>query len=887
MNDKLITGNISFPKPICRNLSNGLEVISVKDNSHPVLCLQLYIRTGSTLENDQQRGYSHFIEHLSFKSTSDFPNNKISLYASGLGGMLNAFTDYDCTCYYLNLPSEKLKEGFHILSQLAFHSTFSKEDVSKEKEIILEEIKQYQNDPESDFLEYIQTNCYQKSPLRYPVLGNPKSINSARYKELREFYKNRYTPVNSFLVICGNYQENELDAYLDTYFSAWENISKPLPYLLDIEPEMNGFRYIFRKKAIGDDTIAFAFPELSEKHPLANALLIAMRYFAIGRSSRLYNRLVEKDKLCSSVKVNSLCGVLSGVSVIYITPISATFIPDIIRIVYEEYSALLQFGIPLAELELIKKDIINSWLFSFEGMENLANLIAAEKFTGDLCRLQKYGDEINSISIEAVMAAIHKYWLPEGITVYHEGSCEISGTKKQAKQIKESLAPKKTILCAEEIHNISIQNLNPPPLYNAENTRRGYITQIDDNYYQIVLSNNVKVIFKQQKNNNISGFSLSTPISQISETPSEIGHNFFCTSLQLYKTQKHSHQELLQYSRNNGFNIRLIHHLDTTTFRGKCLGSNLDKALAMLAESIFLPSFDHNYFSVLTSTALDGICRDNDYPVSYAYMNWYKMLVGNKSNLFRPTGSATQIRSIRIKHLQQWYEDWNIGKDFCLAIVGNHNPQEILELCEKNFGLVHNVSHSPKFKPFYSPSSVHFKKTYRNTDQAIIYIGGFASPAIDRDENTAFYILSQILGGDISSRFFDILREKYAYAYQTGFDFHSLNELGFWNAYAFCDKDDYNNCLALMKEIIYSIADKGVKENELETAKQYLIGMNRFEDESVSYTASTISNLVALGYEPEYYLLREERIKKVNSELIWQIAKKWLLPDNQYIYIML
>ena len=90
-----------------------------------------------------------------------------------------------------------------------------------------------------------------------------------------------------------------------------------------------------------------------------------------------------------------------------------------------------------------------------------------------------------------------------------------------------------------------------------------------------------------------------------------------------------------------------------------------------------------------------------------------------------------------------------------------------------------------------------------------------------------------------------------------------------------------------MKEIIYSIADKGVKENELETAKQYLIGMNRFEDESVSYTASTISNLVALGYEPEYYLLREERIKKVNSELIWQIDKKWLLPDNQYIYIML
>ena len=230
MHDKLFTENISFPKPICRNLSNGLEVISVKDNSHPVLCIQLYIKTGSTLENDQQRGYSHFIEHLSFKSTNDFPNNGISLYASGLGGMLNAFTDYDCTCYYLNLPSEKLKEGFHILSQLAFHSTFIKKDVNKVKEIILEEIKQYQNDPESDFLEYIQTHYYHKSPLKYPVLGNPKSINSASYEELRAFYKNSYTPANSFLVICGEFQENELSACLDSYFSSWKNTSKPVSY---------------------------------------------------------------------------------------------------------------------------------------------------------------------------------------------------------------------------------------------------------------------------------------------------------------------------------------------------------------------------------------------------------------------------------------------------------------------------------------------------------------------------------------------------------------------------------------------------------------------------------------------------------------------------------
>jgi len=163
----------------------------------------------------------------------------------------------------------------------------------------------------------------------------------------------------------------------------------------------------------------------------------------------------------------------------------------------------------------------------------------------------------------------------------------------------------------------------------------------------------------------------------------------------------------------------------------------------------------------------------------------------------------------------------------------------------------------------------------------------FASPANNREENTAFYVLAQILGGDISSRFFDVLREKYGYAYQTGFDFHSLNELGFWNAYAFCDKSDYRNCLALMQEILNSLVDRGVDEDELENAKQYLIGMNRFENESVSYTASTLSNLAACGFEPEYYLSREDRIRKVDKEIIRQIALKWLLPENQYTYLLL
>ncbi len=136
---------------------------------------------------------------------------------------------------------------------------------------------------------------------------------------------------------------------------------------------------------------------------------------AIGKSSRLFKRLVEEEKICSSVKVSSLCGILSGASVISITPLSDKYISEVIKLFRTEYSALLNYGIPESELELIKKDIINSWLFSFEGMENLASLVATEKFVGDLNRLQSYGAEINATTLNDIQQAMYKYWLPEGL----------------------------------------------------------------------------------------------------------------------------------------------------------------------------------------------------------------------------------------------------------------------------------------------------------------------------------------------------------------------------------------------------------------------------------------------------------------------------------------
>ncbi|MDD3633579.1 MAG: pitrilysin family protein, partial [Candidatus Cloacimonetes bacterium] len=184
-------------------LSNGLKYIFQSGNSEPVICLQLYIKIGSAWEKEDEAGFAHFMEHLTFKSTDRFPSNQIAAYIYKFGGSINAYTDFDCTCYYISLPSEFVKEGLQVLAELAMHSTFIEEDVELEKDIILEEMVQNTLDPETNFLQLVQYNAFTNHPLKRPVLGTKESINAATYKRLKEFYLKYYQPHNSFLVIAG------------------------------------------------------------------------------------------------------------------------------------------------------------------------------------------------------------------------------------------------------------------------------------------------------------------------------------------------------------------------------------------------------------------------------------------------------------------------------------------------------------------------------------------------------------------------------------------------------------------------------------------------------------------------------------------------------------
>lgn len=851
---------------------NSLRLLYAVQKSNPLVCLQLYIRSGSVHEEEHERGYAHFLEHLVFKATNRFPNNNLSYAAAEIGAVLNAFTDFDTTCFYLTLPAEFIETGLLILSEMAIHACFSTKDIELEKSVIIEEIHQYEAEPEMSFIEYVQTRYFDKSPLKYPVLGNASSLKKATQKSLFGFYKKHYRPDNAFLVATGDYDETMLKILFHKYFGEWNadripqiNISSPLPH---------SFR-VFNLAGKGRDLIAIAIPELNESHMDSEALHIAIRYMAIGKSSLLYKKLVEKEKLCSWVKVSSLSGLLPGASVILFAPVHTDFSTRIVEYFFTAWKQILEHGVPNEDLSLVRSDIVHNWLYSFEGVENLANLIAAEEFNGDLARIYNYGAYIESIDNNQLIFAVRTHWQFDRISVFLKSKIpklveirslcnKMRGTPIKPVKINRIIPKRESAISTDMVNHNTKSQFSSFHIYN--------------------LDNGLKVVYNYQPGKDICGFALSSAHSQLNEA--KPGQNYFSSTLMLYGTQNRSHEEIMRFSRKHGFNIRVLHHLDSTLFRGKCYKEDLSAVMELLGEIIMYPNFDKSYLQILKNAAAESIRRERDYPVSVAYKTWFHQLLGAKNNLFSATGNISSIKAITLDDCEEWFNNYNLGEEFTLCVVGSCEPEYVSELSHRFFSMQNNHNPVKKHNLIYSTQEHRISKRYYKLDQSIIHVGGLACPANNREENSAFHVLAHILGGDLSSRIYNILREELAYAYQTGFDFSSINDLGFWYAYAFCDAKDHVSCLQSLLRILADVCKDGISKQELESAQNYLIATSRIDSESVSFKASSIANLISLGYDLDYYLNREHRIRQASTEMLRHLAEKYLNTQNQQIHVL-
>lgn len=282
------------PGTTLTRLPNGLHVIVREDHSAPVVSAQAWSRTGSI---DEGRwlgaGLSHVLEHMLFKGTSTRGAGRIDQEVQEAGGYMNAYTSFDRTVYYINVPNTGGRVAVDILCDVMQHATLPPDELAKEMDVIRREMDMGQDDPGQRSSRRLFEVAYTRSPYRFTIIGYPDIFNRLTPDDIRGYYRERYAPNNTFFVVAGDVKPDEVVAQIAEAYGKAEQVNLSTDPLAE-EPPQTAPREIVEELPIelGHVHISWHIPAL--RHPDVPVLDVLATLLGMGRSSRLFQRVREK-----------------------------------------------------------------------------------------------------------------------------------------------------------------------------------------------------------------------------------------------------------------------------------------------------------------------------------------------------------------------------------------------------------------------------------------------------------------------------------------------------------------------------------------------------------------------------------------------------------------
>ncbi|MFA5020273.1 MAG: pitrilysin family protein [Candidatus Pacearchaeota archaeon] len=373
-------------------LKNGMVVI-FKQRKNGVVSVAFAVRHGGLNEFEKNKGISHFIEHMLYKGTPTRNTQQISTEIEKNGGELNGFTSEQITSFWCKMPSKHLPIALDVLADMVKNPLFDGKEANKERQVIFEEMKMYQDTPRLCVLDKIKALLY-KGDFAIPIIGTIKSMNSIDSAKLREFFERIYTPENMILAVVGDADFDELCKFAEKNFKSKKGkIEMPKVILSNGES-------IEKRKGIDQANVVFAYhaplPK-DEKNYVAQVLSVLM---AGGMSSRLFSEIREKRNLAYAVKGNTEGEIDYAYNQIYIGT-TAENVQKVKSLILEEFEKVSK-SLDEKELNQVKEQIIGNYILSMEDSHNiLLNLLISE-IRGDANEIDKFVDKIKSVKLKDV-----------------------------------------------------------------------------------------------------------------------------------------------------------------------------------------------------------------------------------------------------------------------------------------------------------------------------------------------------------------------------------------------------------------------------------------------------------------------------------------------------
>ncbi|MBI3403949.1 MAG: insulinase family protein [Acidobacteria bacterium] len=395
-----------------QTLPNGLVVITEPMTHVRSVSVGIWVRTGSRRERTALNGITHFIEHMVFKGTERRSAEQIAKEVDSVGGMLDAFTSKEMICFNTKVLDEHLPLAFDVLADLVLRPRFDREDIEKEKGVILEEIKMDQDNPDYLVHEVFTQGFWRGHALGLPILGTPKSVKSFRQTAVLDCFREWFAPQNLVITAAGNLRHEQLLELVEKEFGS---LKRGKANGAEREPRTNPHITLKSKRELEQAHICLgvaAYPMADERR-FATAVL--NNILGGGMSSRLFQNIREKRGLAYAVYSDVSPYRDTGLLSIYVGTALKT-VSKVIELVMAEFRDLKENIVPAEELRRAKDYLKGSMMLSLESTSaRMSNLARQELYFGRFVTMDELLASVEKVTAEDVQELSREFFRPKQI----------------------------------------------------------------------------------------------------------------------------------------------------------------------------------------------------------------------------------------------------------------------------------------------------------------------------------------------------------------------------------------------------------------------------------------------------------------------------------------
>ncbi|HYX27367.1 MAG TPA: pitrilysin family protein [Pyrinomonadaceae bacterium] len=396
-----------------RTLPNGLRVLSVLDKSSPTVTINVWYHVGSKDDPDRRSGFAHLFEHIMFKSTKNMKAEMMDRLTEDVGGNNNATTQDDATIYYETIPSNYLETLLWAEAERLASLTVDDANFKSERAVVEEEFRQsILAPPNGRFFYAVDKDSWNAHPYKRPGIGSIEDLDAATIDDVIKFHNTYYRPDNATLIVVGDFDQKQLDSWVDKYFAPIPKPNLSLPRVNVTEPARSGEkRFMEYAPNVPLKGVAFTYLVPSSKSEDAPALRMAATILSSGRSSRLYQSLVYQQQIAANASAGADLREDAGMFDFTAFAAQGKKPEDVEAALRAEIKKLQDVPVSAAELEKAKNQIVTGQLRQRETSLGKSQALGrAAVLLGDPNRVNTELDRLEAVTAADIQRVAQKYF---------------------------------------------------------------------------------------------------------------------------------------------------------------------------------------------------------------------------------------------------------------------------------------------------------------------------------------------------------------------------------------------------------------------------------------------------------------------------------------------